>query len=296
MPRCHGEHSDCALDEYRNRPYDNRHHKNKGEQSMKPKNANQTVIVTGAGSGIGYATAEKFVEAGANLLLVGRTEAKLASAAAQLGAPSRVAILAADITELMSAERIVNAAREKFGRIDVLINNAGIFYSKPFTDYGIDVLDVYLGYLRGTFTLTQAAVRQMRRQGDGGAIVNISTILAFNGVAGVPSSAPMTLKGGLTALTKNLSTELAADSIRINAVAPGIVPTPLYGELSDSQLDALNGMQPLGRYGTPQDIADAVIYLANATWVTGVILPVDGGVDAGGDGTSRLRRSPAAAA
>ena len=105
----------------------------------------------------------------------------------------------------------------------------------------------------------------------------------------------MTLKGGLTALTKNLSIELAADNIRINAVAPGNVPTPLWGDLSADQLDALNGMQPLGRYGTPQDIADAVVYLANATWVTGVS-PVDGGVDAGGDGTSRLRRSPAAAA
>jgi len=263
---------------------------------MENNNSNQTVVVTGAGSGIGYAIAETFVEGGANLLLVGRTEAKLAKAAAQLGAPARVAILAGDITESTSAERIVTAARENFGRVDVLVNNAGIFQSKPFTDYGIDELDAYLGYLRGTFMLTQAGVRQMRRQGNGGAIVNISTILAFNGVAGVPSSAPMTAKGGITALTKNLSIELAADNIRINAVAPGIVPTPLYGELSVNQLDALNGMQPLGRYGTPQDIADAVYYLANATWVTGVILPVDGGVDAGGDGASRLRRSLAAAA
>ena len=263
---------------------------------MKNKLSNQTVIVTGAGSGIGYAIAENFLEGGANVLLVGRTEAKLAKAAAQLGAPSRVAILAGDITESKSVERVVNAARDNFGGVDVLVNNAGIFHTKPFTDYGIDELDAYLGYLRGTFTLTQAAVRQMRRQGDGGAIVNISTILAFNGVAGVPSSAPMAAKGGITALTKNLSIELAADNIRINAVAPGIVPTPLYGELSDSQLDALNAMQPLGRYGTPQDIADAVIYLANATWVTGVILPVDGGVDAGGDGTSRLRRPLATAA
>ena len=127
----------------------------------------------------------------------------------------------------------------------------------------------------------------MRRQDDGGAIVNISTILAFNGIAGVPSSAPIAAKGGITALTKNLSIELAADKIRINAVAPGIVPTPLYGELSVNQLAALNDRQPLGRYGTPTDIADAVVYLANATWVTGVILPVDGGVDAGGDGASR---------
>jgi NAD(P)-dependent dehydrogenase (short-subunit alcohol dehydrogenase family) len=250
----------------------------------------QTVIVTGAGSGIGYAIAEQFVEQGANLLLVGRTEAKLARAGEQLSAPLRVAVLAGDITLPATAERVVNAAREKFGRLDVLVNNAGIFQTKPFTDYTISELDSYLGYLLGTFALTQAAVRQMQRQGDGGAIVNISTILAFNGVAGVPSSAPMAAKGGITALTKNLSIELAADNIRINAVAPGIVPTPLYGELSKEQLDTLHNMQPLGRYGTPKDIADAVVYLANATWVTGVILPVDGGVDAGGDGASRLHR------
>jgi NAD(P)-dependent dehydrogenase (short-subunit alcohol dehydrogenase family) len=124
----------------------------------------------------------------------------------------------------------------------------------------------------------------MRKQGDGGAIVNISTILALNGVNGLPSSAPIAAKGGITALTKNLSVELAADNIRINAVAPGIVPTPLYGELNEDQHKALHKMQPLGRYGTPKDIADAVLYLANANWVTGVILPVDGGVDAGGDG------------
>jgi len=256
---------------------------------MESENQNQTVIVTGAGSGIGYAIAERFVAAGANLLMVGRTEAKLAEAGKRLVTPQRVATLAGDITMPATAELIVNAARDRFGRVDILINNAGIFHSKPFTDFSIDELDSYLGYLRGTFALTQATVRQMRRQGDGGAVVNISTILAFNGIAGIPSSAPMAAKGGITALTKNLAMELAADNIRISAVAPGIVPTPLYGELSEAQLSSLHQMQPLGRYGTPKDIADAVFYLANATWVTGVILPVDGGVDAGGDGSNRRR-------
>ena len=113
---------------------------------------------------------------------------------------------------------------------------------------------------------------------------------------GIPSSAPIAAKGGITALTKNLSIELAADNIRINAVAPGIVPTALYGDLSDEQLESLHGMQPLGRYGTPKDIAEAVLYLANARWVTGVILPVDGGVDAGGDGTYHGTKAAAASA
>ena len=245
----------------------------------------KTAIVTGAGSGIGLAVAEAFVREGTNVVLNGRTEDKLARAAARIGRPDQLAIVAGDITRAETAQRIVGAATERFGRVDVLVNNAGTFQSKPFTDYTVEELDAFLGYLRGTFVLSQAAVRQMRTQGGGGAIVNIGTILASNGVHAFPSSAPIAAKGGVTALTKNLSVELASENIRINAVAPGVVPTPLYGELTDEQLKGLHGMQPLGRYGTPKDIAEAVLYLANASWVTGVILPVDGGVDAGGDGT-----------
>ena len=263
---------------------------------MKTNHFYQTVIVTGGATGIGYAVAEQFVGRGANVLLNGRTPAKLAAAAEKLGKPGRVALIPADITQPANAEMIVDAALERFGRLDVLVNNAGIFYNKPFTDYTVEDLDAFLGYLRGTFVLTQSAVRAMRQQPEGGAIINVSTILAFNGVAGLPSSAPIAAKGGITALTRNLSIELAADNIRINAVAPGVVPTPLYGELNEAQLNALKNMQPLGRYGTPKDIADAVLYLAHATWVTGVILPVDGGVDAGGDGSNRRREAMTAAA
>jgi NAD(P)-dependent dehydrogenase (short-subunit alcohol dehydrogenase family) len=254
---------------------------------MLQNQTNQTVIVTGAATGIGYAVAEEFLRRGARAVLNGRTKAKLEAAASRLGLPDRVAIVPGDITQPGFAEEIVAASVNHFGKIDVLVNNAGIFYTKPFTEYTPEELDKFLGYLRGTFVLTQAVVRQMRVQGGGGAIINVSTILAFNGVAALPSSAPIAAKGGITALTKNLSVELAADDIRINAVAPGVVPTPLYGELSNEQLEALHSMQPLGRYGRPKDIADAVVYLAEAKWVTGVILPIDGGVDAGGDGTSR---------
>jgi len=244
----------------------------------------KTVVVTGAGSGIGYSVAEAFLRQGDNVVLNGRTEAKLAKAAERLGGASRVATVPGDITRPETTEEMVRAAVRRFGRLDVLVNNAGIFHTKPFTEYTVEELDGFLAYLRGTYVLSQAAVRQMRRQGGGGAIINISTILALNGVNGIPSSAPIAAKGGITALTKNLSAELAAEGIRINAVAPGIVPTPLYGELTDEQRNALHAMQPLGRYGTTKDIADAVLYLANASWVTGVVLPVDGGVDAGGDG------------
>ena len=261
---------------------------------MKKNHRQQTVIVTGGATGIGFAVAKQFAERGDNVLLNGRSHGKLAGAIEALGRPERVAFVEADITQPASADRIVDAALDRFKRLDVLVNNAGIFYTKPFTDYGVEELDAFLGYLRGTFALSQSAVRAMRRQPEGGAIVNISTILAFNGIAGLPSSAPMAAKGGITALTRNLAIELAADNIRINAVAPGVVPTPLYGELTEVQLNALHHMQPLGRYGTPEDIADAVLYLADATWVTGVILPVDGGVDAGGDGANRRRQAVAA--
>jgi NAD(P)-dependent dehydrogenase (short-subunit alcohol dehydrogenase family) len=254
----------------------------------------KTAIVTGAGSGIGLAVVETFLRDGMNVVLTGRTEEKLARAAARFGLPDRVAVVVGDVTQPDTAETIVRHAVETFLRVDVLVNNAGIFHTKPFTEYTVEELDLFLGYLRGTFVLSQAVVRQMRRQGQGGAIINIGTVLASNGVHGLPSSAPIAAKGGITALTKNLSVELAADSIRINTVAPGVVPTPLYGELSDEQLRAMHGMQPLGRYGTPQDVADAVLYLAKASWVTGVILPVDGGVAAGGDGSNHRTKETVA--
>ena len=261
------------------------------KERKKPMNTHQkTAIVTGAGSGIGLAVAEAFVREGANVVLNGRTKDKLVRAAMQINHPDQLTIVPGDVNHLESADQLINAAVERFGKIDILVNNAGIFHTKPFTEYTIEELDTFLGYLRGTFVLTQMAVRQIRKQGYGGAIINIGTVLASNGVYDLPSSAPIAAKGGIMALTKNLSVELATDNIRINAVAPGVVPTPLYGELSNEQLKALNSMQPLGRYGTPKDVADAVLYLANAKWVTGVILPVDGGVDAGGDGTYHVMK------
>ena len=253
------------------------------------------IIVTGAGSGIGYAVAKAFLDRGDNVVLNGRTEAKLQDAARQLGQADQIAIAPGDITRAETGQQLVDLAVKRFGRLDVLFNNAGIFEAKPFTDYSADELDGNHGYLRGTFLGSQAAARQMRRTG-GGAIINITTILALNGVKAIPSSAPIAAKGGINALTKSLAIELASDNIRVNAVAPGIVPTPLYGELSDEQREALHAMQPLGRYGEVSDIADAVLYLADASWVTGVVLPVDGGVAAGGDGTSRASQPAAAAA
>ena len=134
---------------------------------MKTNPFHQTVIVTGGATGIGYAVAAQFVERGANVLLNGRTRAKLTGAAEKLGNSDRVAFIAADITQPANAQTIVDAALERFGRLDVLVNNAGIFYNKPFTDYTVEDLDAFLGYLRGTFVLTQSAAQAMRQQPEG---------------------------------------------------------------------------------------------------------------------------------
>ncbi|GBF82922.1 SDR family NAD(P)-dependent oxidoreductase [Aphanothece sacrum] len=246
----------------------------------------QTAIITGGATGIGFAIADAFLNTDFNVVLIGRTSLKLEKAVQQLNQPKRIHFIVSDITQPEVAPDLINETVAKFGRVDVLVNNAGIFSVKPFTDYKIDELDQFLGYVRGTFALTQETVKQMRQQKEGGAIINIGTILAMNGIKAFPSSAPIMAKAAIMAMSKNLSVELASDNIRINVVAPGVVPTSLYGELDEKTLNYLEQQQPLGRFGLPKDIADAVLYLSLAKWVTGVILPVDGGVDAGGDGTS----------
>lgn len=251
----------------------------------------QTVIITGGATGLGYAIAESFLHTGANVTLNGRTMSKLETAAQKLQQPDRIHLVAGDITNPEFIPQLVDETVSRFGGVDVLINNAGIFAVKPFIDYGIDELDQYLGYVRGTFALTQAIVKRMRKQGNGGAIINIGTILTFHSSQLSPSSAPIMAKAAITAMAKNLSFELASDRIRINTVAPGIVQTPLHGDTPQQTLNALAKLHPLGRIGTPQDIADAVLYLANASWVTGVILPIDGGVAAGGDGLKPFRQA-----
>ncbi len=241
----------------------------------------RTAVVTGASSGIGYGIAEAFLKQGANVVMNARNETKLVAAAKKLGAPERIAVVAGDIGSADTARRIVNTAKERFDGLDVLVNNAGIFASRPIAEYSESDLDGYLNFLKGTFLLTQAAVEPMRNCG-GGAVINITTILAFRGVRSVPASAPMVGKGGIQALTQTLAIELAPDKIRVNAIAPGLIRTPIYGK-SDEEFAELNGMQPLGRVGEVSDIVDAALYLAEAGFVTGVVLPVDGGIAAGGE-------------
>ena len=187
---------------------------------------------------------------------------------------ARVAVVPGDIGSPETGERIVGTAVERFGRADVLVNNAGIFGLKPFLESTEADIDRYIHInLKGTYFVTQAAVRQMKTQGHG-SIVNIGTVLVTHSMAGVPASAALITKGGVHALTTSLASELAADGIRVNAVAPGVVRTPIYG---DADVDAFGGVALMNRVGEAKEIADAVVHLATAGFTTGVILPVDGG-------------------
>ena len=237
------------------------------------KNTN-TVIITGASSGIGLDIARGFLGRGSNVVMNARNSEKLAAAARVLGDENRIAIVPGDIGNKETGEKMVNSAVERFGSADVLVNNAGIFGMKPFLESTEEDIDKYIHInLKGTYFVTQAVVRQMKKQG-GGSIVNIGTVLLTHSMAGVPASAALITKGGVHALTTSLASELAADNIRVNAVAPGIVRTPIYG---DADVDAFGGVALMNRVGEVQEITEAVIYLTTATFTTGVILPVDGG-------------------
>lgn len=239
----------------------------------------KTVIVTGSSSGIGRDIARAFVARGDNVVLNGRDRAKLAAVAAELDAPERTAVVVGDIGSATTGSALVAAAVERFGRVDVLVNNAGTFAATPFTEVTEDELTGYLdGNLKGTYFTTQAVVRRLREQGEGGSIVNIGTVLVTHALAGVPASAPLASKGAVHALTTSLAAELATDRIRVNAVAPGFVRTPL---LEGGDETVFGGFALLDRMADVAETTAAVLYLADAEFTTGHILPVDGGFVSG---------------
>lgn len=234
-----------------------------------------TAIITGSSSGIGLDLARGFLAEGANVVLNGRDVDRLRKAAADLGSPDRTAMVPGSIADKATGEALVRMAVERFGGIDVLVNNAGIFAAKPFVDVTEEELDGFLdANLKGTFRTTQAVVRRMLEQGRGGAVINIGTVLVEHAKAGLPASAPLVSKGGVHALTVSLSAELAADRIRVNTVAPGIIRTPL---IDPAAADGLGGLALLNRIGDVAETTAAVLYLASAEFTTGHVLRVDGG-------------------
>ncbi|GJL73672.1 MAG: oxidoreductase [Nitrosomonas sp.] len=238
----------------------------------------ETVLITGASSGIGFDIARGFLEKGANVLLNARDTDKLTVAAKSLGYENRIALVAGDIGNQETGKAMVDVAVDRFGRVDVLVNNAGIFGLKPFLENTEEDLDNYIHInLKGTYFITQAAVTQMKKQG-GGNIINIGTVLIMHAMASIPVSAALVTKGGVHALTTSLASELAADGIRVNAVAPGVIRTPIYG---DADVDAFGDDALMNRVGEVQEITDAVLHLAAASFTKGAIMPVDGGYVSG---------------
>jgi NAD(P)-dependent dehydrogenase (short-subunit alcohol dehydrogenase family) len=234
----------------------------------------KTVIVTGASQGIGAAVAQAFLARGYNVTATARSMSE-----ADFPPSPALAVVDGDIGLYATAENVAYTAIDRFGSIDHLVNNAGIFSVKPFTDYTAEDFRALVSTnLEGFIFLTQLAVRQMLKQGTGGSVTSITAALADNPILGVPASIPMITKGGLNAITISLAIEYAKRNIRFNSVAPGVVDTPLH---RSTPRDSMTKLSPMGTISQAKDIADAVVYLTEATQVTGEVLHVDGGAHVG---------------
>src|SRR5436853_75259 len=237
--------------------------------------AQKTAIVTGASQGIGAGIVKSFAERGFSVV----ANSRKISQSTEVAASDHVTLVDGHIGEPATAARIIETALSRFKSIDVLVNNAGIFFTKPFTDYTAeDFKSLVSTNLEGFLHITQLVIKQMLAQKSGGSIVTITAALARNPIRGVTAAVPMITKGGLETITQHLAMEYAKDGIRVNAVAPGVVDTPLH---SKTPSDVMQSLSPMGRVSTVKDITDAVMYLTDAATVTGNILYVDGGAHFG---------------
>jgi NAD(P)-dependent dehydrogenase (short-subunit alcohol dehydrogenase family) len=242
----------------------------------------KVVVITGGGGGIGKAAAGRFLDEGASVVLAGTRAAVLEAARDELDpSGARVEIVAGQITRREQAQALIERAVERFGGVDVLVNATGIFRPVPFLEQTEEHFEEALGsILRPTFWTSQAVVAAMRERG-GGAIVNVASIAGLVGLRN--RAAYCASKGAVIALTRALAVDHVGEGIRVNAVCPGTVDSPWVRRLveqSGESLADLTARQPLGRLGTPEEIADAVLYLATAEFATGTILTVDGGMTA----------------
>jgi NAD(P)-dependent dehydrogenase (short-subunit alcohol dehydrogenase family) len=235
----------------------------------------RTAIVTGASQGIGAGAVNAFLERGYRVVANSRNITKSGAFAAS----DNLALVDGDIGDPATAAKIAETAVARFGTIDVLLNNAGIFFSKPFVEYTkADFESLIATNVAGFLYVTQRAIQQMLAQNSGGSIINVSTSMAEHPIAGIPSAVPMITKGGLEAVTRSLAIEYAKQGIRVNAVAPGVVDTPMHE--SDNK-DFMKSLSPMGRLVSIGEVVDAIVYLSEAATVTGEILHVDGGSHAG---------------
>ena len=235
----------------------------------------KTVIVTGGSQGIGAGAVKAFLDRGYNVVANSRNITKSGT----FQASGTLASVDGSASDQAIAEKIAEVAVRKFGSIDALVNNAGIFFPKHFTDYTVDDLRSFFSTnIEGFLFITQLAIKQMLAQATGGSIVTVTAALADHPIAGVNAAVPMITKGGLNAATRQLAMEYAKHGIRVNAVAPGVVDTPMH---KDGSKDLLRTLQPMGLISDVKDIVDAIVYLTEAGQVTGEVLHVDGGAHIG---------------
>jgi NAD(P)-dependent dehydrogenase (short-subunit alcohol dehydrogenase family) len=235
----------------------------------------KTVIVTGASQGIGAGVVKAFLARGYNVVGTARSATK----SKELSPSDHLALIDGDIGQFEAAQKVAELAIKKFGSIDAVVANAGIFVVKPFTEYTADDFRALVSTnLAGFIYLTQLAVKQMQTQKSGGSIVSITAALVDNPILGEPASLSMITKGGVDAGLRSLALEYAREHIRFNAVAPGIVATSLH---TDNSKEYLESRSPMGTVSTVEDIASAVVYLTEARQITGEVLHVDGGAHIG---------------
>ena len=241
----------------------------------------KSIIVTGASTGIGKAIAELFITKGYYVVMNSIQQQNLQQTYHELGSPKNATIIVGDIGDKAVGRELVKAAVDFSGHVDILVNNAGVFSPKPFLDVEEQDLDYFLTTnLKGTFFTTQSAIRSMLNNG-GGSVINIGTVLVDHAIAGFPASAPVSSKGGIHALTRQLAAEFGKQNIRVNTIAPGIIRSPLQAKIGVNNVDALAGLHLLNRIGKPSDIAQMAYFLATSDFITGAIFNVDGGHVAG---------------
>ena len=243
--------------------------------SLKAADSQKTIIVTGASQGIGAGTVKAFLDRGYGVVANSRNITRSGA----FEASERLALVDGNIAEAATAARLVEIAVGHFGSVDALVNNAGIYFSKRFIDYTVEDLRTLTSVnIDGFLFVSQLAIKQMVAQKIGGSITNITSTMVDHPIGGVHATVPMITKGGLEAATRNLAMEYAKQGIRVNAVAPGIVDTPMHeGNLNES----LRALQPMGQISSVKDIVDAIVYLTEAGQVTGEVLHVDGGAHVG---------------